>query len=257
MLLALLQNDASLLGQTLSRLEPRLRFDLAEPPDAVGAGYVENNHALLRKRPGSSEAARRPLSLLEGVVSPAIVLQVRRQSRGTYKDENAPPYRFKRWIFAHYGEVARFGDLRPALLDQLPPFLQRAVRGQTDSEHLFALLLAQMKLRGILDATTVRLETLANAAHDTLQTIEALAAEVGGGGRSTLNLVATNGRYLLAARKGDLPLYWTVLEGAEAGAEHLKALVVSSHPEAPEAWTPMGDGEVLVTGRELEPLVRA
>lgn len=255
MLLAVLQNDASLLGHTLSRLERELSFDLDAPPDAVGAGYVENNHALLRKRPGTSEAAARPLSLLEDVVSTGAILQVRRQSRGTYKDENAPPYRFKRWIFAHLGEIARFGDLRPALLDQLPPFLQRAVRGQTDSEHLFALLLAQMKLRGLLDGTTLKLETLANAVKDTLTTIEGLAAEVGGAGQSTIDLVATNGRYLLAARRGAHPLYWRLHEGNGEDAAHLRALVVASHPREPADWHLLGDSGVLVSGRELEPLL--
>ncbi len=255
MLLAVLQNDASLLGHTLSRLERELVFDLHAPPDAIGAGYVENNHALLRKRPGTSDVAGRPLSLLEDVVSPGAILQVRRQSRGTYKDENAPPYRFKRWIFAHLGEIARFGDLRPALLDELPPFLERAIRGQTDSEHLFALLLAQLKLRGLLDNTTLRLETLANAVKDTLTRIESLAAQVGGAGQSTVDLVATNGRYLAAARRGEHPLYWRLFEGNGEAEAHLRALVVASHPREPSQWQRLEESQVLVSGRELEPLL--
>src|SRR3990170_1236754 len=58
------------------------------------------------------------------------------------KLENAQPFRFRQWVFCHSGAVERFAAIQTGMLESVPDFLRRNIRGQTDSEHVFHLFLA-------------------------------------------------------------------------------------------------------------------
>jgi predicted glutamine amidotransferase len=274
MLLGLLQNDASLLACRLAQLRGLVRFEADEVPDAVGAGYVQNGHALVRRRPGSAPSVSADLlSLVGDVRATGLMVHVRRATVGAFKDENTHPFRYRNWLFGHAGTVARFGDLRPALLDGLPPFLRRGVAGETDSEHLFAVFLDEMRKAGALDALHLDPAELGGALARTVERVETLAASVGGEGQSVLNLVATNGRGLAACRRGPGPkLHHTTLGGLSACALHglqedaketdperlphqnLRTVVVATRlPLRDEtAWDVLAEDRVLAVGPDVE-----
>jgi len=67
------------------------------------------------------------------------------------RSENTAPYRFRSWLFAHNGTVDKFEEVRQHLRSHIPDFLQRNIRGQTESEHLMHLFLAFMFDGGKLD----------------------------------------------------------------------------------------------------------
>lgn len=271
MILGLIQNDASLMPCRIRALRETVDITPTEQPDALGAGFVLNSQALVRKRPGSADVASDPLGLVEDVNASAVIVHVRRATVGSFKEENTHPFRYKSWLFAHGGTVAGFGDLRPALLEGLPAYLKRAIAGETDSEHVFSVFLAQLKELGILETLSPSPEVLATAMARTVRTVEALAEEVGAGGQSTLNLLATNGRSLVAVRRGARPLYWAVLDGLERCAlhdlepdapethpmrmphRHLRAVVVTSGlaEGAAGGWRALDDGQILATGQDF------
>jgi len=277
MLLALTQNDASLLRCRLHALKPLVRFPLEAPPDAIGAGFVQGGHALVRRRPGSVPGLTDdPISLVDDVTASGVIVHTRRATVGIFKDENTHPFRYGRWLFAHDGTLSHFGDLRPALLASLPPFLRRSITGETDSEHLFALFLSELKSLGVLESHEVPPGLAGEAMVRTLRTTAELLAEVGGVDGSTLNLVATNGRNLVAARRGDRPLYVAALGGldhcelcdlpADAPETHpqrlphqnLRAVAVATAlaegalDEDGGPFRAMDDGEVISVDRGLE-----
>ncbi len=279
MLLGLLQNDASLLACRLAQLRDLVDLDTATTPDAVGAGYVENGQALVRRRPGSALSVSGDLlDLVSDVKASGLLLHVRRATVGGFKDENTHPFRYRNWLFAHTGTVARFGDLRPSLLEELPPFLQRMIVGETDSEHIFALFLNELRCAGALETLCPDPETLGKCLAQTVDKIEALAREVGATAESTLNIVATNGCGLIACRHGDGPgLHYAELGGLSVCEQHglgedapethaqlvshknVRSVVVTSrlHPGVGLPWKPLPRGQILSVGPDLTANVRA
>jgi len=67
-------------------------------------------------------------------------------TRSVISPENLHPFLFDgaRLALAHNGQLARFEEMKFALLPYIEPHLARAVRGSTDSEWIYALLLSQL-----------------------------------------------------------------------------------------------------------------
>ncbi|MDF1566151.1 MAG: class II glutamine amidotransferase [Deltaproteobacteria bacterium] len=273
MLIALMQSDAGLLPCRLRLLEPVFhRPEGAEEPGAVGAGYVSNGHALVQKGPGSL-AEHGAFELLAGVKAPAAIVHLRRATVGGYREENTHPFRHHNWLFAHDGTVAGFGDLRPSLVEGLPSFLQRAIAGDTDTEHVFAVFLAELAEADLLKTHHPAAADVAAALSRTITRVEHLATTVSGDGHSTLDLVATNGRALVASRVGARPLWWTELGAietcevcgldADTPANHplrlshdaLRTVVVSTLVADTTGWNELEHGQILAWDQDLN-LVR-
>jgi predicted glutamine amidotransferase len=112
--------------------------------------------------------------------------------------QNVHPFQFAGipLALAHNGDLARFAELRPRLASHVRPELARLVRGTTDSEWVYALLLSQ------LDDASVRPtgEALVAALERTLEIIRTERAALGIDVSSALNLFVTDGRQVAAVR---------------------------------------------------------
>lgn len=103
-------------------------------------------------------------------------------------EANTPPYQSGRWLFAHNGAIDGFaGPLAEDLRRAVSPSRAAAMEGSTDSEVLFAMMLAAM------DDGASPSEAMAGAA----RTAEAIA----GGGR--LTMLATDGERVTGLTWGD------------------------------------------------------
>lgn len=97
---------------------------------------------------------------------------------------------------AHNGELARFGEMRPALQRELQPAISQMVRTNLDSEWLYALFLSRLAHpHGEHSATQ-----LADALTETLEIIAKVREEVGIETASSVNLFVADGRSIVAAR---------------------------------------------------------
>ena len=212
-LVAILQNDANLLRCQVRRISAQVLLAEADrAPDAYGLGYYTASEVLLSKRPTGAPAPLGLDQLAGDVESEALLVHARRATVGNFRDENTQPFRFRRWLFAHDGTVEGFPELRAGLLAQLPEFLRRNVAGDTDSEHAFAWFLKLLRDGGRLDDHDLDAATAARALAHTVRKIDELAREAGAQRPSCLNLVATNGRILVATRRGR-PLHYALYEG--------------------------------------------
>jgi glutamine amidotransferase len=212
-LFAVLQNDPNLLPCQVSRLEGHVTLREGDRlPDAYGFGYYKGNDVLLGKRPSGAPATFTLTQLTGGIESEAVVAHARVATVGAQKDENTHPFRFRRWLFAHDGTVEAFRDVKPRLLAALPDFLRRQVEGDTDSEHAFMLFLKHLRAGGHLDDLDVEARTVGHALALTIRDLETWSREAGGARPSVLNFIATNGRVLVAIRRGR-PLHYALLEG--------------------------------------------
>ncbi len=269
-LVAILQNDPNLLPCQVLRLSERVA--MAEPsrlPDAYGYGYFRGNDVLLGKRPSGAASALSLAGLAGGVESEALLVQGRYATVGGTQDENTPPYRFRRWLFAHDGTVEGFAALKPQLLASLPEFLRRNIHGDTDSEHAFMVFLRRLREVGALDDLEAEAQAVARALAHTVRDLVGWARESGANGASGLNLVATNGRVLAAVRSGG-PLHYALLEGilpcARDGlAAHapdsdprlrphrqVKAVCLATRLLDPAGFVEVPDGSTLAVSRSLQ-----
>ena len=213
-LVAILQNDANLLRCQVQRLSRHVA--LSDPPeraaDAYGYGTYTATEVLLAKRPSGAATPLTLAQLAGNVTSEVLLAHGRRATVGNQKDENTHPFRFRRWLFAHDGTIEGFAELRPKLLAELPEFLRRNVVGDTDSEHAFGLFLKFLRDGGQLDDLDIEAAVAGKALAQTVRTIEELARGAGVQRPRTLNFVASNGRLLVASRRGR-PLHYALLEG--------------------------------------------
>jgi glutamine amidotransferase len=170
--------------------------------------------------------------------------------------ENTPPYRYKRWVFGHSGRIEGFDAIQADVLSAVPDFLRRNIRGQTESEHLFHLLLAFLHDDGKLDDQEPKVGDAENAIRAMILMTEQLAATKGARVHG-LNLVLTNGRIFAAARRG--PAMWwrrqhTDLppKGPDAPQLQRSVLIVSEPSHLPtEGFEEIPDGTIVTVTRDF------
>lgn len=90
-------------------------------------------------KPASNSDRYRQAALdLEGMT---LLAHVRRATVGDPRPDNTHPFRRDDALLVHNGHVPAFDEVRPMLLERLSPARRQTIRGTTDSEHIFALLL--------------------------------------------------------------------------------------------------------------------
>lgn len=270
-LLALLTSDPNLLRCELARLEaPVLLADGAV--NALARGIFAPEDVLLERfKPGTLPRVRDLVP--ENEVSPALLFHSRALPIGLSLEENTQPFRFRRWLFAHQGSglgwgVPDFARLRVELLGALPDYLRRAVRSDTDSEIAFLYFLGRLRELGRTEDSTL---TAAEAGRVMGEAMDALVSRVrdAGSREAVMNAAASNGRILVAHRRG-APLHYTVLEGSDRcercglkGSEpeahplvrahrRRKSVVVASHLREPRGWVELTEGQTLAVEASLD-----
>ena len=266
--LAVLTSDPNLVRCELHRLEGQVSLQPEEGrSNAVGIGAYAQDDVLLRRFPRDANLTL--ASLAPPHETEALLFHGRRLPVGLSLEENTQPFRSRRWLFAHQGGLEDFASVRAALLAEVPDFLRRQIRGETDSEVAFALFLKRLWDTGHADDPRVEPERVGQALADTARALSQASARAGAARTSTVNLLATNGYLLAATRLGSRPLYSTRLEGTDtcevcgltphspdtlpAVAAHRRrhSVVVATHLKRPAGWVELAEGSTLVVGPDL------
>jgi predicted glutamine amidotransferase len=267
---AILQNDPNLLPCQVRRLEEHVTLAEADRrPDAYGFGYYKGNDVLLGKRPSGAPVALTIAQLAGPVESEAVLAHARYATVGAQKDENTHPFRFRRWLFAHDGTIEAFRELKPRLIAALPEFLRRNIEGDTDSEHAFMLFLKNLRQDNHLDDLDAEARVVGHALAQVVRDLDTWSRESGATKPSTLNFVATNGRVMVACRRGR-PLHYALLEGITPCARcglgpatpemeprvrpHrlVKAVCFATRLLAPNGFLEVPDASVVAVSRSLQ-----
>jgi glutamine amidotransferase len=140
-------------------------------------------------------------NLATKVAAGCVLAHVRGVAYSTQVDislQNVHPFQFDGVpvALAHNGDLARFAELRPRLAARVRPDLLRHIRGTTDSEWIYALLLSQL-------ADPYRHpsgEELVAAMRATLAILQQERGVLGIDTSSSANLFVTDGRQVAAAR---------------------------------------------------------
>jgi predicted glutamine amidotransferase len=266
--LAVLTSDPNLLRCELHRLEGLVRLQGEPRANAVGVGTYADGEVLMRRF--SSDEGLTPDTLAPPHESAVLLGHAGRLPLGVSPEENTQPFRGRRWLFAHQGALEGFERLRGPLLEALPEFLRRQVRGATDSEVVFAHFLKRLRETGRTEDPRLEAQVAGGQLAEAAQALDRAAAQAGAVHPSRLNLVATNGHVLLATRWGEAPLYYTRLEGTDhcevcglspdtpetqprVGAHRRRrAVVVASHVKRTAGWVELPPGATLAVGGDLQ-----
>lgn len=106
------------------------------------------------------------LALCAAVRSPLFFAHVRATTGTAVALQNCHPFRYRRWLFIHNGQIGDYAKIRRRLEARLPDELYAARKGATDSELLFLLAVERM-LAGA-DALTAVGATLADVRSEML-----------------------------------------------------------------------------------------
>ncbi len=252
-LFAIVCNEPARLAQAIDPVRDALMVD--EAPHGWGLASFQGGEVLLQRSPRPSA----PVDFAKAVfdLKSDYVLGNVRAPGAKAAPENTPPYRHRSWVFGHSGRIQNFSAMQADLLASVPDFLRRSIRGQTESEHLFHLLLSFLHDAGKLDDQEPRLADAENALRAMLAMTEQLA-HTHGAVIHGLNCMLTNGRFLLAARKGP-PMYWKrVHTDAPAkeprsgpGSLDRQVMILSEPREKPEGSEEIADGTIATVSRDF------
>lgn len=116
----------------------------------------------------------------------------------TISPQNLHPFRFEgfRLAMAHNGELDRFDEMRFALVERMKPEIAQLIRGNTDSEFIYALLLSQFD-----DPTGAPSgEQIVSAVSRTLKVLRTVRDDYGIRTMSPVNLFIADGNTLAGVR---------------------------------------------------------
>jgi len=235
---------------------------LGEPPSAVdgyGLGFYHGGEVLHRKRPMFEATHLTWPAIFEGVAASITLAHVREGTVGEARADNTHPFRMRQWLFAHHGSLEGFEAMRENILKDLPDFLQRNIRGDTDSEHIFHVVLSFLHDAGQIDVQDATDRAVIGALQSTIALLDRHANEVGAP-CGQLNLTLTNGRALFLVRRG-APFHFIVrdrlpddVEGPDGrSVGPVRYLVALSHKleTPPLGYLEIPEGQIARIDREL------
>jgi predicted glutamine amidotransferase len=258
-LLGYMANRADRLRDALNQERDVIALSTSAQPSGWGIGFYQGGEVLHKKRPLTDPGALDWEQVAQDVRTDCAVFHLRQATVGDFRAENTHPFRMRSWLFAHNGTIERFDAIREPMASQIPDYLQRNVRGGTDSEHFFHVILSFLHDSGQLEQVDGDERAVVSAIRSAVALVDRLSAEVGAK-QATLNMVLTNGRRLYALRRGSPMMYVErrgLLGAAEAAAGESDAtalryvLVVSDGPAVPPDYAPVDDAQVLVVDRDL------
>ena len=166
-------------------------------------------------------------NLAPKIQTDCFIAHVRAASVGEVSESNCHPFQYKNILMMHNGGVENFSNIKRKLREPLTDELYNWIKGQTDSEHIFAYLLNYL----FNNHKTLSPEAVVDAFENTFRALKKMMAENNIKEAAYLNMVFTNGlfvvgtRYVTDPKEEPLTLYHS--EGArfvvEDGVTHLMA----------------------------------
>jgi glutamine amidotransferase len=197
-----------------------------------------------------------------------LLAHVRAASVGEVSEANCHPFQYKNLLMAHNGGIEEFGKVKRKLREPLSDELYNWIKGQTDSEHIFAYLLNYL----FKNHKVVTPDTISDAFDHTFVFVKKLITEAGISEPAYLNMAITNGLFIVATRycsdpkEEPLTLYHS--EGSrfvvEDGRTRLEApadddhavLIVSEKLTEGKEWTMIPKNHLVMVEQDMNVRVR-
>ena len=141
-------------------------------------------------------SSRNLRNLAPKIKTSCMIAHVRAASVGEVSESNCHPFQYKNLLMAHNGGVENFSLIKRLLREPLTDELYNWIKGQTDSEHIFAYLVTYL----YKNHKKITPEAVADAFEHTFTYINQLMKQVGITDAAYLNMAITNGKFMVATR---------------------------------------------------------
>jgi len=260
-MLGVMCNDGDLLQCAVTEVREALRVDKVEKHEGIGVGYYGNDEPLLKKRP-AAEGEIDYQDLVSGISSSVLMIHIRHATVGAWKDVNTHPFRFRNWLFAHLGHLPGLEPHWEKITADMPPFLARDIRGETDSELAFHIFLDVLFKEGRLNDISVGAEELANHLKTCMEVID--KHHTGTPKKPNTAMLVSNGQIMAAVCRG-VGMHYSHREGIQECPHHEKSdqndqlhrrfrgIMLGAEMSDPgHQWREVADASLLSITKELE-----
>jgi glutamine amidotransferase len=135
-------------------------------------------------------------NLAPKIKTECMIAHVRAASVGEVSESNCHPFQYKELLMAHNGGVEHFSRIKRSLRSGLSDELYNWIKGQTDSEHIFAFLVNRI----IHENRSITPESVIEAFEYTFHHLKDQMTESGIQEEAYLNMVVTDGHFIVATR---------------------------------------------------------
>ncbi|MFT3922803.1 MAG: class II glutamine amidotransferase [Myxococcales bacterium] len=233
----------------------------ADQRGAWGIGFYQGDEVLHKKQPTPDGEPIHWEAIAANVKTDCAVAHLRQATVGGFSVDNTHPFRFRQWLFAHVGTITAFDEIKAKLQAELPDFLRRNIRGSSDSELFFHLILGRLHAAGQLEAalpgSPVMVDAIGSAVR-IIDTVVGSSREV-----STLNIILSNGRAMYALRRGG-SFGYVERTGLHDPVEHQEerpprpgspllhyVMMVSGGHDVPAGYTALENNQLAIFNRDL------
>ena len=175
-----------------------------EPLNGDGFGFgwyakdISNEPALFRStHPAWNDLNLR--SIAEKTKTDCLFAHVRASTHGEVSQQNCHPFKYRNLLMKHNGSIEEFEKIKRKITQLLNDNIYSWVRGQTDSEHFYALFLTNLVNAGLCQDTD-KVEEVFKILRETIYQIEEIKKKNDIKSASLLNLVVTNGSWIVATK---------------------------------------------------------
>lgn len=244
--------EFSLLGNAYRNLRSQSEGN----PDGWGIAVFREDEPIIEKAPRKAAEDQIFEKFACSIRGKILIAHVRYASSGNNTKENTHPFEIDNWVFAHNGTIGNKKELEKYIEHSL----NERIKGDTDSERYFALILSQFKRDGIHSNSEVN--DLFVSLNSSIQIVR---KNIGGNG---LNFLLSNGKLLFAYKNGR-SLYYLVRNPENAPEESLKSketgtllrwkktagekaiIVASERVTQSENWQTILDDEIICVDSNL------
>jgi len=191
----LYQPKNSLVNQSISAKE------IEEPlnGDGFGIGWYArevNEEPVTFVSVNPAWSNRNLRNLAPKIRTECFVAHVRAASVGEVSESNCHPFQYKTLLMMHNGGVENFGAIKRKIREPLDDATYNWIKGQTDSEHIFAYLINYL----FNHHKTVSPGTVIDSFEHTFTALKKLMVENKIEEAAYLNMVVTNGSFIVGTR---------------------------------------------------------
>src|SRR5262249_51424481 len=236
-----------------------LRRQSLEHPDGWGiASWGETGLPQVARGLGAAHLDPEFERISSAVQARTVLAHLRLASVGSIRLDNAHPFLFQRWAFAHNGTLHAFSRHRAAIEALIAPRFAAEMRGDTDSERCFTLFLTRLSQAADLDGRP-RLGAVQGALATTRVEVARITdVDAGDGKRSAMNFLITDGE-LLAATRRDRTLFFAaesaegvpIVQRPRSGTTVHALEIASEELQGPDVWHQVPQDGVIGIDRDM------
>lgn len=235
-----------------------------------GVGFYQYGKAFIQKRASCAYFDFNYKMLTDYVETDTMIAHVRDATVGDISDHNAHPFMYDNWICAHNGTIAGFEILKPTIYSWITPELIHEIKGTTDSETLFYLYLSNLQKKNVdLNSKNISKDLIVDTLLETFKNLITLAKENNIEEPHKLNIVITNGVYMLgscfgnslcfAERKIPLKHHIKLFKDhvnlhlkIECPADNESVIIASERLDTEDKWIDLKDGTILFVDKNRD-----